>query len=208
MSASNVPSSSAAAQAAARAGTIHGDDRRATNGARHDGGLRQLAIDARIGLLVLSEARYRAAKRLFGVPREDSRLVTLIVLGTLANAGATKAGRLVRVPRRPSLMDAFLGAVALRAAVGEIAGATSSDSPAFGTIVTVAVVAAAPRSVLRPPVRAAKAVSRSARDGFHHRYGHLVYPRGNTASAALGRAAIRLRRGSAEVNRRLAARRD
>jgi hypothetical protein len=138
------------------------------------GGVRLLVNDAGVACLLLNEARYRVVARLFGVPRDQSFLVTVIALGTLAGALHDRAARVLAAPGTPSLGDTVLAAGVLKESVHGIAGAWSKDTPLFNTLVAIAMLGTLARPVLRVSFRDIKASSHTARVAFDHRYGHLV----------------------------------
>lgn len=146
----------------------------ALRGDEESGGLRLLINDATVACLLLNEARCRVAARLFGVPKDQSFLVTLIALGALAGAVHDRAARALQAPGTPSLGDTVLVAGAIKESVHGIAGAWSKDTPLFNTLLAIAVLGNLLRPVLRVSFRDVKASSHRARVAFDHRYGHLV----------------------------------
>jgi hypothetical protein len=144
------------------------------NGDWGTGGARLLLTDARVVFLLLGEARRRFAARLFGVPMDQTGLVTVIALGTLAKALHHKAAQLASVPDVPSLGDAMIGAAVVKEGGHLVAGDWSRETPMFGRLVGVALVGAMLRPVLRVSFRDVKASSHRARVMFDRRYGHLV----------------------------------
>jgi hypothetical protein len=161
---------------------VHGAE---TNGASVDGdethtpenGAKLIISDARTAYLLLDEARYRTVERLFGVPRHQSALVTVVALGMLAEALRKKTDQMLRGPGRPSLADAALGAGATRELVNGIVGSPSRDTPLAATLVAVAVIGTAFGPVLRRSIRGVGASSHRVRIMFSHRYGHHMVPR-------------------------------
>lgn len=147
-------------------------------------GARLLVSDTRLIFLLLNEARYHAIKRLFGTPREDSALVTIIALAMVSAAVSSKAAELVKGPN-PSLAGALLGAGVVNESVRGIAGVAPGDSVLFSTLIAMALVGAAVRPVARASWRSAKTMSHQVRADFDHRYGHLIRrnrPRPSAAS--------------------------
>src|SRR5579884_3525336 len=63
----------------------------ALNTSGYGGGARLLLSDVSTARVLLNEARYRTIERLFGVPRENAGLLTLVALGTLAAGVRAKA---------------------------------------------------------------------------------------------------------------------
>jgi hypothetical protein len=136
-------------------------------------GARLLVSDTRVTLLLLNEARNHTIKRLFGTPREDSTLVTIIAVGVLSAAVRDKTAQLLKGPN-PSLADTMLGIGVANEYVRGIAGVPPGGSVLFSALVAMAVVGAAVRPVARASWRGAKSMSHHARADFDHRYGHLI----------------------------------
>jgi hypothetical protein len=146
-------------------------------------GARLMVSDSRVILLLLNEARYHTIKRLFGTPREDSALVTIIALALLSGAVGSKAAQLVKGPN-PSLAGSMLGVGMVNESIRGIAGVAPGDSVLFSTLVAMALAGAAVRPVVRASWRGAKSFSHQARADFDHRYGHLIRPNRPRPSAA------------------------
>jgi hypothetical protein len=127
-----------------------------------------------VAFLLLDEARYRVVSRIFGVPRDNSYLVTAIALGTAAAAAHGKAARVLRVPAGPSVADSVLAAAVVKESMHRIAGAWSRDTPLFGTLIGLAVLGASFRPVLSASFGGVNASLHRARAAFDHRYGHSV----------------------------------
>jgi hypothetical protein len=113
-------------------------------------------------------------ERLFGVSRAESNLVTAIALAVTAEAARDRAARFIRGPGGPTSADAILGGGLLKEVVHGISGSSSRDTPLFGTLVAIAVLAGLARVMVGRPVRAFRAGSHRARLIFNRRYGHLV----------------------------------
>ncbi len=95
---------------------------------------RLLVGDAIILFRILSEARHRVVARVFGVGRQDSTLVTLIVIGAFARALhriAAAPGRQVRKVRSSptAVGDAMIGTAAIKETIDSIAGHPSRTRP-------------------------------------------------------------------------------
>lgn len=136
-------------------------------------GVRLLRTDLRIGLYLLDNARARAAARVFGVPEDQSMLVSVIAAGVLAHAVHSRAKRLFVGPGGPTVADATIGLAVLREATHLITGDQYKDTPIFGSLVALAVTGSLVRPLARETARRFKDVSGQARTGFDHRYGHL-----------------------------------
>jgi len=153
------------------------------------GGGRLLLTDMRVAWLLLNEARYRAIERLFGLPRDQANLATLIALLVLAQAVHEKAAPVLRAPPAPSAADAALGAAALRELFYDVAGPSSRETPLFATLVTIAVLGGLARPVVRASVHAIRGSSHASVARFRHRYGYVVDPGQWRARRAQRRAA-------------------
>jgi hypothetical protein len=141
------------------------------------GGTRLLVSDMRVASLLLNEARGAVVARLFGVPRDKSVLVTIIAVGTLAQAAHDRATRVLGVQAYPSFGDSMIGTSVLRESAHWITGDLYRDTPIFGTLIAIGVLGTSLRPVLGMSLRGVKAASHGARVGFENRYGHLLRPR-------------------------------
>ena len=77
--------------------------------------------DAIITFLSINEARRRSVVWVFGVPREDSELVTVIATGSLVK-GVQSRARVIAASVVPSFAATVMGAGALKEAANSIAG--------------------------------------------------------------------------------------
>ncbi len=107
------------------------------NGERPVSGAGPLLTDASAAFLVLNEARHRMLGRLFGISRDDEKLLTLILILVVADALHSKASS---VRQGPSVADAVLGVGALNDAAHRLAGDWPQDSPVLLALVVGAVV--------------------------------------------------------------------
>lgn len=146
----------------------------AASGLEDYGGARLLFSDLRVALLLLDEARCAVVARLFGIPKDQSVLVSIIAVGALAQAAHDKAARVLRVEAGPTFPDLMIGTSVLRESAHWMAGDLYRDTPIFGTLVAIAFLGTSLRPVLRGALRGVKAASHEARAGFDHRYGHLL----------------------------------
>lgn len=153
-------------------------------------GARQLASDARIAFLLLREARGRTCERLFGVSRDDSALVTLIALATLAGAAHSKLHDVIAAPGVPTSSDTFIGAGVLKEAIHLMAGDWSRETPIIPVVIVAAVVGHHLRPWARVSVHDIRAAAHVVRRDFDRRYGHLIRPnrRRRSMAAAVRRA--------------------
>jgi hypothetical protein len=164
-------------------------------GSGDNGTMHERIVDARVGLLLLGEARRLLTKRLFGVSRRDSSLVALIAVAALADTLALKARRIRSVPRRPTPTEALFAAAGLKEAAHRLAGPTSRDAQDFGTLISVVVVGATIGAVVRPPLRSFRAASRRTRAELARVSGGLVgHPRVRAIVAATPAARVPRRR--------------
>ena len=138
------------------------------------GGAKLLAWDVRIVLLLLDEAQFRIVRRVFGVSRDQSRLVTLIALALIAQAARTKADQMLRGPGGPTRADAALGAVTFSELLTEISGLSSTDTQLIGTLVAIAAVGSCVRPALRRTAHGSEWLRTQVRHSFNDRYGHLL----------------------------------
>jgi hypothetical protein len=120
---------------------------------------RMLLGDAIIAFLLFNEARRRIVVWVYGVPREDSEVMTVIAIGSLAE-GLQSRARVIAAWVVPSFAATVMGAGALKEAANSIGGNPSRNVPAFGALITFAVVAKAFHPWLRASVR-------GLREGFH-----------------------------------------
>jgi hypothetical protein len=102
-------------------------------------GARLLFRDASVALLVLDEAWPRMLVRLFGISRDDSPLVTAILIGLAAGALHDKAAAIRKAPS-PSASDTVIGAAVLDEAAHCVAGEWSREAPFFLPLVAFAVI--------------------------------------------------------------------
>lgn len=149
---------------------------RAATREQYFGGARLLIADATAVCLLLNEARARATMRLFGVPRDDTVLVTLIALGIGTDMLHRNMSRALKPPPPPASGDLLLGAALLRAGAHAVGGESSREWAKFGTLAVLALTGAALRPALRNSSRAVKKVSSVARSDFRGRYGHIIRP--------------------------------
>lgn len=149
-------------------------------------GARLLERDVRIAILLAREGRNRACARLFGVSNDDSAIVTLIALATLAHAAHGKIHGIVTAAHAPSSGDALIGSGMLSEAVHVIAGDWSREAPVIPTVIVGAVIAHHLRPWARVSLHDVRAVSHRLRIDFDRRYGHLIRPNRPRPLAARG----------------------
>jgi hypothetical protein len=142
----------------------------------HLGGARLLAGDVRVATLLMREGRHRACARLFGVSSDDSGIVTVIALATLAHGVHGKVHNVVTAARGPTAPDMFIGAGMLKETVHVIAGDWSREAPVIPVIIVGAVIAHHLRPWARVSLHDVRALSRRLRVDFGRRYGHVIRP--------------------------------
>lgn len=137
---------------------------------------RLLLSDIRTAWLIANEARHRIISQLFGIPREQENLLTLVAALMMAEAIRERLHRLNEIPGVPSFGDAMLEASSVNEVLCAIAGPASRQTPMVGALIALAMLGHG----ARPGVaRALHGLSGSAHGGavhFHHRYGYLVDP--------------------------------
>ena len=116
--------------------------------------------DAHIASLLFNEARRRTLERLFGISRDSSPLVTVIVLRVLAGLVQPPAP-IRKVATRPSVTDTAIGVAALNETAHRIAGDSSRETPFLGPLVAFALIAKY-HPVAQGAIRAARGSIRGA----------------------------------------------
>jgi hypothetical protein len=108
-------------------------------------------VNMRVASILVRYARQRAVTRMFGVPAEDqSSLVTLTLLGTVATVGGSVVVRLIP---RPSGTDLAIGGVVANTGLRGIAGPPAAGIPLAGALIAFAVVAHSLRPAVAETVR-------------------------------------------------------
>jgi hypothetical protein len=118
-----------------------------------------------------NEARYRVVERLFGVPREQANIITLIALGMLAQRAHARTRRLLR-PRTPNSGDTLLGAGVAREVLFDIGGPASRQAQYFGALVVFALAAHGFGPAIRNTIHGIRAAAHDVGVSFKHRYSH------------------------------------
>ena len=127
-------------------------------------GTAQLALsDSRLALGVLNHLRYQALERAFGVSREQANVLTFVLLAAAADGAFEAARRLGRLRPHVSRTDAAIGAIALRDVSLSVAGPSVRNAPAFGSLVTFAVLGGLAAPGLRRAVRRMRATEQRLR---------------------------------------------
>lgn len=142
------------------------------------GGGRLLLTDARIGLLLLNEARYRTMEQAFGLTKQQVNLATAV--GALGVAAALQARwrRFMEGPLLPPRSDIALAVTTFRESVYVIVGPSAADIPLVGTLIAIGVAGSVAGPIVRRGLHnvrvSSQRASQRAHAGFNHRYGHVV----------------------------------
>jgi hypothetical protein len=141
-----------------------------------DGGATLLFSDARLAFMFCNEARYRTLARVFGVPRDQANIATLIAALLAADAAHGVGKWVLRPGPAPTAADGVLGGAALRELLCRVAGPGARETPLLATLLTIAVVGGTARRVAGRSGRAIRSSSHLADVQFHKRYGYLIDP--------------------------------
>ncbi len=141
-----------------------------------EGGARLLVTDVWLGGMLLNEARHRLLERLFGVPRDQANIVSLVAVLLLAERAQHKLRRLLSAPGTVDPSYALLAAASVREVLSGIAGPPARATPAAGTLLTVAVVGGISRAVAVRTINGLRTTAHELTAGFHRRYGWIADP--------------------------------
>lgn len=139
---------------------------------RDVGGADLLVSDLRFALLLISEARFRAMARLFGVSRDQANLVSLIALALLVERAHSTWEWLNAGPA--SSADGLFAAASMREALTGVAGPASRRDPLYGILLMAAVLLSGTNPAVKASLRQIKAGAHGLNVRFHGRYGWLV----------------------------------
>ncbi len=139
-------------------------------------GVKLLVADTRMTLMLLNEARGRTMERVFGVPRDQSGLLTIIALAAVAEAFRTRTNQARSAAKPPSVSDSLLGVALVRESMQGIAGVQSRDLPLGSSLIALGMLGGALHPAVRASARRLASASHKARAEFDHRYGHLILP--------------------------------
>ena len=145
------------------------------------GGSRLLVTDFRVASLLLNEARYRTFERLFGIPRNQANLATLIAAVVLAEAAHDKLERLRRVPP-PTPAELALGGAVFRELVLGPPTAARPVVPGFTLLAAFAVAGGFVAPALARSAHAVRAASHDVWSGAVRRYWRPRRREGNAAA--------------------------
>jgi hypothetical protein len=130
-----------------------------------------LLADLRTVFLLCNEARHRTLERLFGLPRDQANLVTVIGAGLLAHAAHEKLGRLLK-PRVPSVGEIAFSTAASRELLLGAKSAATPDVPVFGALIAFVVVGRVGLPAVIKSARGTRAAIHGTRMAVKRRYGH------------------------------------
>jgi hypothetical protein len=110
--------------------------------------------DAEIAVRLLNEARHRIMSRVFGMPRENSNLMTLFVIAASVRAlhrAAAAPGTQVRKARSSptAIGDTMIGAAVAKETVNGIAGRPARDMPFAAALIALAMTVYAVRAGIK-----------------------------------------------------------
>jgi hypothetical protein len=128
--------------------------------------------DSRMAFGVANYARHKAIHRVFGVDREQANLLTFVLLVTAGPPTAAAVWRAVRAPLAVATgVNAAVGAVALRAATGGLAGPTAREIPHYEALLLLAVAGGVAVPQLRRASRGLRATEHRIRRQRESMYG-------------------------------------
>jgi hypothetical protein len=134
-------------------------------------GANLLLADLRTVFMLANDARYRTLERVFGLPRPQANIATLVATMVLAEAAHAKLGRLLRAPA-PSPGELALGTATVRYLM---LGPASDAAPAIPMFGALAAIAAGGTVVIPAAVKSVRGIRSAAREMgsfFGRRYGH------------------------------------
>jgi hypothetical protein len=121
-----------------------------------------------------NEVRYRTLARLFGCPRDQANLLTLVAMLAVAEAMRERWQRLATGPMMPSARDAMLGVASFREGLLGVAGPSLRDKPQLGTLLMIAFLGRAAGPTVIRWIRVMRTGSQRLNDEFRGRYGYVV----------------------------------
>jgi len=141
--------------------------------ARSSGGRSALASDLRVAFLLINEARYRTLERLFGCPKDQANLLTLVAAAVLVGAMRDRSQRIMR-GSTPTQDDVLLGMASVRELICSVAGPSLRDMPYLGALITVAFAGRAALPTVIRSICGIRTGSQRLNTGFRRRYGYLL----------------------------------
>ena len=111
----------------------------------HMSSARLFVGDVMIALQLLNEIRHRVVTRWFGIPREQSNLVTLFVIaaigGALRRAAAAPGTQVRKARSSPTAVgDTMIGVSAAKEAVDSVAGHPARDVSSAAALIAFAMI--------------------------------------------------------------------
>jgi hypothetical protein len=125
-----------------------------------------------MALAAANHARYGTLRRVFGVEREQANLLTFVLLATAGPPTAAAVWRAVRAPLAVATgLNAAVGAVALRAATGGLAGPSAREVPHYEALLMLAVAGGFALPQVRRASRGLRETERRVRQRRERMYG-------------------------------------
>jgi hypothetical protein len=122
----------------------------------------------------MNEARYRTLERVFGCPKDQANLLTLVAAAVLLEGMRDRWQRIMSGPVTPSQGEVLLGMGSVRELMLSITGPALRDTPYLGALITAAFVGRAAAPTVIRSIRGIRTGSQRFNSGFRHRYGYLV----------------------------------
>jgi hypothetical protein len=145
-------------------------------------GGRLLFSDVRVVLMLLNRGRFATLERVFGVPRDQANMVTVVGAAMLAGAARRDLRRVMTGPS-PSAGDTALGGAIVREGLAGVAGLSTGRAGTFPPLLGLALLSGLIRPVRRWSARTVRAGSHQTQVMFRHRYGPLVRHHGRRLAA-------------------------
>jgi hypothetical protein len=113
--------------------------------------------DSRLACAVLNHLRYPALNRVFGVPRDQANVLTVVLLLSAADGAYEATRRVTGMRPHVSGTDAAAGAIAMREASLSLAGPSVRAIPGLGALVAFALLGGFAAPALRRAGRRVRA---------------------------------------------------
>jgi hypothetical protein len=140
------------------------------NGDHQAGGARLLLTDAKVASLLMRDARDRTTERPFGATSDQSLLVTVLGLASVA-AAVHERSRAILGSRPSPPADTLIGAGVMNVALHGIAGAPLKDTRFLGSLITFAVLASSFGPTVARSIRGLRAKGHRLGSAMRGRYG-------------------------------------
>ncbi len=141
------------------------------NGDHKAGGARLLLTDAKVASLLVADARDRATARVFGATRDQSLLVTLLAIGSVAAAVHKRGAAILGVRPSPSAGDTLIGTSVVSVALHGIAGTPAKDARFLAGLITFAMLARSFGPAVAGSIRGLRAEGHRIGSAIRGRYG-------------------------------------